>query len=136
MTLLLLVSGGWRPSARWRDAPDASIRLTSFNIEGLMCGIKVPQQDFVLKMPGGGLMREGGCICRTLRYFQCEARYSEQVQGTGQLSSCGLPVQSSLRLQRLLINHKMGTVCFLTTYQQPATCSTQVMNSHKSDFQP
>ena len=60
MTLLLLVSGGWRPSARWRDAPDASIRLTSFNIEGLMCGIKVPQQDFVLKMPGGGLMRRGG----------------------------------------------------------------------------
>ena len=54
--------------------------------------IKVPQQDFALKMPGG-LMREAGRICGTLRYFQCEARYSEQVQGTRQLSSCGLPGQ-------------------------------------------
>ena len=34
---------------------------------GLMCGIKIPQQDFVLKMQGG-LMREEGCICVTLRY--------------------------------------------------------------------
>ena len=25
-----------------------------------MCGIKIPQQDFALKMQGGGLMREGG----------------------------------------------------------------------------
>ena len=34
-----------------------------------MCGIKIPQQDFELKMPGGGggLMREGGPICGTLR---------------------------------------------------------------------
>ena len=32
-----------------------------------MCGIKIPQQDFVLKMQGG-LMREEGCICVTLRY--------------------------------------------------------------------
>ena len=42
-----------------------------------MCGIKIPQQDFVLKMQGGGLMREGrggggggGRICGTLRYLQ------------------------------------------------------------------
>ena len=35
-----------------------------------MCGIKMPQQDFVLKTQGG-LMREGGggCICGTLRYI-------------------------------------------------------------------
>ena len=26
---------------------------------GLICGIKIPQQDFVLKMQGGGVMREG-----------------------------------------------------------------------------
>ena len=31
-----------------------------------MRGIKILQQDFVLKMQGG-LMREGGCICGTLR---------------------------------------------------------------------
>ena len=39
-----------------------------------MRGIKIPQQDFELKMPGGGPMREGGGggggrICGTLRYF-------------------------------------------------------------------
>ena len=35
---------------------------------GLMRGIKIPRQNFALKMPGG-LMREGGGrICRTLRY--------------------------------------------------------------------
>ena len=33
-----------------------------------MRGIKIPQQDFALKMPGG-LMREGGRICGTLRYY-------------------------------------------------------------------
>ena len=30
--------------------------------------IKIPQQDFALKMQGG-LMREGGRICGTLRYY-------------------------------------------------------------------
>ena len=35
---------------------------------GLMRGIKIPLQDFVLKMQGG-LMREGGPICGTLRYI-------------------------------------------------------------------
>ena len=34
--------------------------------EGLVRGIKIPQQDFALKIPGG-LMREGGRICGTLR---------------------------------------------------------------------
>ena len=34
---------------------------------GLMRGIKIPLQDFALKMQGG-LMREGGRICQTLRY--------------------------------------------------------------------
>ena len=32
-----------------------------------MCGIKIPQQEFTLKMQRG-LMREGGRICGTLRY--------------------------------------------------------------------
>ena len=30
----LIVDGGWGPSARRRDAPDANGRLTSFSIEG------------------------------------------------------------------------------------------------------
>ena len=33
---------------------------------GLMHGIKIPLHDFALKMQGG-LTREGGCICGTLR---------------------------------------------------------------------
>ena len=34
-----------------------------------MRGIKIPQYEFALKMQGGGgLMREGGRICWTLRY--------------------------------------------------------------------
>ena len=36
-------------------------------VEGLMCGIKVLQHDFVLKMKGG-LMCEGEHICGTLWY--------------------------------------------------------------------
>ena len=45
------------------------IRLgMSHLLGGLMCGIKIPQQDFALKMQGGGgLMREGGRICGTLQ---------------------------------------------------------------------
>ena len=34
-----------------------------------MCGMKIPPLDFALKMQGG-LMREGGRICRTLRYLR------------------------------------------------------------------
>ena len=30
----LIVSGGWGPNARWRDAPDASGRLESFSVKG------------------------------------------------------------------------------------------------------
>ena len=30
----LIVSGGWRQSARWRDAPGVTGRLTSFSVEG------------------------------------------------------------------------------------------------------
>ena len=30
----LIVGGGWGPSARWRDAPDTSERVTSFSVEG------------------------------------------------------------------------------------------------------
>ena len=33
-----------------------------------MRGIKIPQYEFALKMQGG-LMREWGRICRTLRYM-------------------------------------------------------------------
>ena len=36
-----------------------------------MHGIKIPQQDFALKMPGGAYARGGGgggCICGTLQY--------------------------------------------------------------------
>ena len=32
-----------------------------------MRGIKIPQKDFALKMPGGGLCARGGHICGTLR---------------------------------------------------------------------
>ena len=35
---------------------------------GLMRGIKIPLHDFALKMQGG-VMREGGRICGTLRYI-------------------------------------------------------------------
>ena len=34
-----------------------------------MRGIKIPLHDFALKMQGG-LMREGGRICGTLRYIR------------------------------------------------------------------
>ena len=40
-----------------------------------MCGIKIPQQDFALKIQGGGGAygrgggEGGGCICGTLRYM-------------------------------------------------------------------
>ena len=46
--LIVVVGGGWA-------------------IEGLLCVIKIPQQDFALKMQGG-LMCEGERICGTLRY--------------------------------------------------------------------
>ena len=64
-----------------------------------MCGIKVPQRDFALKMLGG-LMHEGGGggICGTLRYFQCEARYSEQVQGFAESLQHSLNSKSKKRI--------------------------------------
>ena len=38
---------------------------------GLMHRIKIPRQDFVLKMQGGLCAREGGgCICGRLRYIE------------------------------------------------------------------
>ena len=44
---------------------------------GLMHRIKIPQQDFALKMQGGrGLMREGGRICGTLQYI----KHSSQIE--------------------------------------------------------
>ena len=44
---------------------------------GLLCGIKIPLQDFALKMQGS-LMREGGggCICGTLRMWLYDAKDS------------------------------------------------------------
>ena len=38
-----------------------------------MHGIKIPLQDFALKMKGGP-MREGGRICGTLRYISIPYR--------------------------------------------------------------
>ena len=42
-----------------------------------MCGIKIPQYEFALKMQGG-LMREGGRICRSLRYKTGDRRHLMQ----------------------------------------------------------
>ena len=45
-----------------------------------MRGIKIPQYEFALKMQGG-LMREGGRICGTLRYMKAsETEWSYQRQ--------------------------------------------------------
>ena len=40
-----------------------------------MRGIKIPQYEFALKLQGG-LMREGGRICETLRYLYRCANWS------------------------------------------------------------
>ena len=48
--------------------PDCVERRGGGGGGGLMCGIKIPLHDFALKMQGG-LMREGGRICGTLRYM-------------------------------------------------------------------
>ena len=45
---------------------------------GLMRGIKTPQYEFALKMQGG-LMREGGRICGTLRYKTFDSACRSQV---------------------------------------------------------
>ena len=39
-----------------------------------MCGIKIPLQNLALKMQGG-LMREGGRICRTLQYISFATKF-------------------------------------------------------------
>ena len=36
---------------------------------GLIRGIKIPPQDFALKMQGGGAYAQGGRICKTLWYL-------------------------------------------------------------------
>ena len=49
---------------------------------GLTRGITIPQYEFALKMQGG-LMREGGRICGTLRYMPSQftdAKLSEYYQ--------------------------------------------------------
>ena len=44
-----------------------------------MRGIKIPQYEFALKMQGG-LMREGGRICGTLRYiYSAEIKVGDTV---------------------------------------------------------
>ena len=45
---------------------------------GLMRGIKIPQQEFALKMQGG-LMREVGYICGTLRYILYTVNVYKQI---------------------------------------------------------
>ena len=37
-----------------------------------MRGIKIPLQDFALKMQGGLCVRGGGRICGTLRYYMSD----------------------------------------------------------------
>ena len=73
----------------------------------LMCGMKIPLHDFALKMRGGGgLMREGGRICRTLRYYSADFVLpkpncyldGEQCHRSYQLLVYSLLVMSSLLL--------------------------------------
>ena len=54
----LIVGGGWAPSARRRDAPDASRRLTSFSIEGEGGGC-------LCEVAGMSIVDAGG-MCSTL----------------------------------------------------------------------
>ena len=39
-----------------------------------MCGIKIPPQDFPLKMQGGGLTCDGGSICRNVTLLSVNQR--------------------------------------------------------------
>ena len=60
-----------------RQPSDLTFRLRDeFPSEGwgVMCGIEIPQQDFALKMQGGGggLMHEEGLICGTLWYLSSQ----------------------------------------------------------------
>ena len=58
--------------------------------------IKIPLQDFTLKMQGG-LMREGGCICGTLWYI-CHL----WLKGRGHILNLRLhlPVKSKTRAKQ------------------------------------
>ena len=52
-----------------------------------MCGIKIPQYEFALKMQGG-LMCEGGRICGTLRYIEHKKSYKcKHQEGTSLCST-------------------------------------------------
>ena len=55
---------GRQPSGLNKNNLDCGISLFSGG-GGLMQGIKIPQQDFGLKMQGVGYAREGGHICGT-----------------------------------------------------------------------
>ena len=56
-----------------------------------MRGIKIPQYEFALKMQGG-LIREGGRICGTLRYYTLERL---GIQERGNEPTAELRLQSS-----------------------------------------
>ena len=77
-------------------------KSSSLGEGGLMRGIKIPQQDFALKMPGGaysGLqlrskfpLAYGFYGMRTQRSYQCGmcSHVLEHCRGTEQFSGCGL----------------------------------------------
>ena len=69
-----------------------------------MRGIKIPQQDFALKMPEG-LMREGGRICGTLQYLP-QGIINNQLKWlcVWQISNCG-PVAATFKKTSLFIDH-------------------------------
>ena len=55
---IVIVGGGWRPSARLRDAPNASGRLTSFSVKGR-------ESRALLRIAGMSIV-DAGSLC--LRY--------------------------------------------------------------------
>ena len=60
-----------------------------------MRGIKIPQYEFALKMQGG-LMREGGRICGTLRYIK--SQFNSLVWGSLTLAPIKFHVQFNTSL--------------------------------------
>ena len=69
-----------------------------------MHGIKIPQQDFALKRLGG-LVREGGCICRTLRYVRTLRKYIPHSKP--RTNALGIQCQNSI----IVVNHHFSIAC-------------------------